>query len=195
MSTNNGLARFNPKTYEITSYDIQDGLQSNEFNRNEYYKTKEGKFYFGGIYGYNAFYPSRITKNSIPPPVAVTEFRLFNAAVTSNGSLSVLKKSITETDSIELEYSNNMFSIQFTALDFNAPKKNRYAYRLDGFNDEWINANTSRIATYTNLDPGNYIFHVKASNSDGVWNEEGKKIAITILPPFAFMNASAPSFD
>jgi signal transduction histidine kinase/ligand-binding sensor domain-containing protein len=184
MSTNNGLIRFDPRTNDIAAYDAQDGLQSNEFNRNEYYKTGDGKFYFGGIYGYNAFYPSQILKNTIPPNIVVTEFRLFNTPVTGSDPSSVLKRSITETDSIVLEYTDNMFSFQFAALDYNAPKKNRYAYRLAGFNNEWINANTTRIATYTNIDPGTYVFHVKASNSDGVWNEEGTKIVVTVLPPF-----------
>lgn len=184
MSTNNGLIRFDPRTNDIAAYDAQDGLQSNEFNRNEYYKTGDGKFYFGGIYGYNAFYPSQILKNTIPPIVVITEFRLFNNPVIGGDLSSVLNRSITETDSIVLEYTDNMFSFQFAALDYNAPKKNRYAYQLAGFNSDWINANTARIATYTNIDPGTYVFRVKASNSDGVWNEEGTNIVVTVLPPF-----------
>jgi signal transduction histidine kinase/ligand-binding sensor domain-containing protein len=184
LSTNNGLVRFDPKSYEMDTYDTQDGLQSNEFNRNEYYRTVNGTLYFGGIYGYNAFHPASIVRNTVPPPVVMTEFRLINSAVTGTDPSSVLKHSVTETDSIILHYSDNMFSFQFAALDFNAPNKNKYAYRLEGFNGDWIAANPSRIATYTNIDPGTYVFHVKASNSDGIWNEEGKKITLTVLPPF-----------
>lgn len=184
MSTNNGLVRFDPKTYEMDRYDIQDGLQSNEFNRKEYYRSSDGTLYFGGIYGYNVFHPSTIVRNTVPPPVVITEFRLISSTRAGSDPPVALDRSITETDSITLQYADNMFSFQFAALDFNAPDKNRYAYRLEGFNDDWITANPSRIATYTNIDPGAYVFHVKASNSDGVWNDEGKKIALTILPPF-----------
>lgn len=182
MSTNFGLVKFNPATFEVHSYDVEDGLQSNEFNRNEYYKTKNGKMYFGGIYGYNAFYPSAILLNTVPPQIAITDFQLYNKIKLQSNT--GLKKSILETDTLVLDYSQNMFSLQFAALDYNVPKKNTYRYMLEGFNNSWITANPSRTATYTNLDPGSYTFKVIASNSDGVWNNRGKSLSIIVLPPF-----------
>ncbi len=184
MSTNNGLIKMDPRNSQIIHYDIRDGLQSNEFNRNEYYKTESGKMYFGGIYGYNAFVPEEIKNNPVIPNVVLTEFSLFNKSVTQRSSQSPLTASISETKNITLEYSQNVFTLEFAALEFSAPLKNQYAYKLEGFDAEWIHLGVRRRATYTNLDPGNYIFHVKASNGDGVWNNKGTSVAITILPPF-----------
>ncbi|MFA6542101.1 MAG: two-component regulator propeller domain-containing protein [Bacteroidota bacterium] len=184
MSTNDGLVKFDPKLKRIAIYDKEDGLQSNEFNRNEYYRSKNGTLIFGGIYGYNAFRPEEIIDNTVVPEIVLTDFRLFNKSVSVGGADSPLQRSITETDSVTLEYSQNMFSIQFAALDFHSPKKNRYKYMLEGFDHQWIVSPPSRLATYTNLDPGTYVFHVIASNNDNVWNEKGKRLTITILPPF-----------
>ncbi len=184
ISTNNGLVKFNPKTSEMRLYDVQDGLQSNEFNRNEYYKIAEGKLYFGGVYGYNTFFPKHIKDNAVQPALVITDFRLFNTSVSHGDAASPLKKSIVEIDSIVLKYSQNMFTFQFAALDFNVPRKNRYRYMLKGFDEHWITAGPSRTATYTNLNPGEYTFRVIASNSDGVWNETGESISVVIIPPF-----------
>ncbi|MEW5798133.1 MAG: two-component regulator propeller domain-containing protein [Bacteroidota bacterium] len=184
ISTNFGLIKMNPKTYEWKQYDVHDGLQSNEFNRNEFYKAPEGKMYFGGIYGYNGFFPETIYDNPVVPHVVLTEFSIFNKTITHSSKQSPLRMSISETRSITLEYSQNMFTLEFAALEFSAPLKNKYAYKLEGFNDDWIYSGTQRQATYTNLDPGEYTFRVKASNGDGVWNDKGTSLAITILPPF-----------
>lgn len=184
MSTNNGLVRFDPaaRTWEV--FDQQDGLQSNEFNRNEYWRTRDGRMFFGGIYGYNEFRPSAIVRNGVPPLVAVTGFQLFNIPVRPGDSTGVLRQTVNETDSIALRYEQNVFSFQFSALDYHTPRKNRYAYMLEGFNQGWIEAGMQRTATYTNLDPGRYVFRVKASNGDGVWNDDGRSVVLTVLPPF-----------
>jgi PAS domain S-box-containing protein len=174
LTTNNGLAQFNLRTTEFTVYDSSDGLQSNEFNSNAYYRTRNGIMYVGGINGFNTFDPSEIKPNPVPPQVVVTRFDVFNEpmAVDLSGGTP-----------IQLSYKQDFISFEFAAFDFQAPQKNKYAYKLEGFNENWINAGSRRYATYTNLPGGEYIFRVKASNSDGTWNESGVAIPIVISPP------------
>lgn len=182
MSTNKGLCDFNPVDSTFHDYDARDGLQSYEFNRTEFYKARDGKMYFGGIKGVNAFYPERIRTNQHIPPVVLTDFKIFNRTV--KPQKGVLNHYITYADSIVLNFSDNIISFEFAALDFSAPWKNNYAYMLEGFNKEWINTGTDRTVTFTNLDPGEYILRVKGSNGDGVWNETGRAITLIITPPF-----------
>ncbi|MBI3189089.1 MAG: hypothetical protein HYZ33_00415 [Ignavibacteriales bacterium] len=184
MSTNRGLCRFNPRENTFRNFDVNDGLQSNEFNRREYFKTEEGEMYFGGINGYNHFFPEHITDNLSPPPIEFTDFKLFNKSVSFRSPGSPFSTPISETKEIILDYAQNMFTLEFAALDFSAPVKNQCAYKLEGYDHDWIVAGTNRSATYTNIDPGEHIFRVKASNSDGVWNEQGVSMRIVILPPF-----------
>jgi signal transduction histidine kinase/CheY-like chemotaxis protein len=140
--------------------------------------------YFGGSNGFNAFYPDQITDNLTPPPVLITNFQLANKPVPI-GAGSVLQKTILETDELVLSYQDNVFSFEFVALNYRAPEENRYKYKMAGFEDEW-NAvdSTRRFATYTNLDPGDYVLRVIASNNDGIWNEDGASIRITVTPPW-----------
>jgi signal transduction histidine kinase/ligand-binding sensor domain-containing protein len=184
MSTNHGLARFNPRTRTFKNFDIKDGLQDNEFNSCAYFKSESGELFFGGIGGFNAFYPEDVKDNPHVPPVVITDFQIFNKSVSFKNPDAPLQQSISETDEITLSYEQKVFSFEFAALDFTEPSKNQYAYRMDGFDKDWQQAGTSRTATYTNLDPGQYVFRVKASNNDGVWNEEGVAINITIMPPW-----------
>lgn len=184
MSTNHGLTRFNPRTRAFKNFDIKDGLQDNEFNSCAYFKSASGELFFGGISGFNAFYPEDVKDNPHAPPVVITGFQIFNKSVSFKNPDSPLKKQITETDEITLSYEHKVFSFEFAALDFTESSKNQYAYKMDGFDKDWQLAGTSRTATYTNLDPGRYVFRVKASNNDGVWNEEGVAIKITITPPW-----------
>jgi signal transduction histidine kinase/CheY-like chemotaxis protein len=140
--------------------------------------------FFPGSGGFNAFYPDQIMDNLNPPPVLITSFQLANKPVPIGGG-SVLQKSILETDELVLSYQDNVFSFEFVALDYRDPEKNRYKFKMDGFEEEWSEVDsTRRFATYTNLDPGNYVFRVSASNNDGVWNEDGASIKITITPPW-----------
>ncbi|AHM60749.1 Histidine kinase-like ATPase [Flammeovirgaceae bacterium 311] len=184
LSTNNSLCKFNPTSGQYTIYDQADGLKNSEFNMWDCVRAADGRMYFGGNYGISAFYPGQILKNPNKPKVVVTNFQLFNKAVPI-GENSPLKKSITETSYLELDYKQSVLSFEFVALNFNSPEKNQYAYRMLGFDNDWNYSGTRRYATYTNLPPGKtYIFQVKASNNAGVWNEEGTSIQIYIQPPF-----------
>jgi len=188
ISTNNGLSKFNPQTETFKNYDVSDGLQSNEFNGNSCYKSPKGDLFFGGINGFNRFYPESIKDNLYIPSVVITKFRIFNKVVPiqeGKDGQSPLTKSITETDEIELSYRDNMLSFEFAALHYVFPDKNKYAYRMEGLEKDWIYTSAAqRFATYTNLGSGKYTFRVKASNNDGLWNEEGVSLRITIIPPF-----------
>lgn len=188
ISTNNGLSKFNPQTETFRNYDVSDGLQSNEFNGGSRYKSPKGELFFGGINGFNRFYPETIKDNPYIPSVVITNFRIFNKVVPiqeEKDGKSPLTKSITETDEIELSYRDNMLSFEFAALHYVFPDKNEYACRMEGLDKDWIYTSAAqRFATYTNLDPGEYTFRVKASNNDGLWNEEGTSLNIKIIPAF-----------
>ncbi len=184
ISTNNGLSRFNPSTHTFHNYDIHEGLSSNEFNPGAYYKNPQGEFFFGNVKGFNAFYPDSIQNSSFIPPLVFTDFRLFNKPVSAGEKNSPLKQAISETHVITLPYNENMISFQVAALDYSESYKNKYAYRLIGLNKRWIHLGNDRQITFGNLTPGHYILQVKASNSDGVWNEKGISMNIHILPPW-----------
>ena len=173
MSSDNGIYRFNIESENITHFGLQDGLQSIEFSGGAYFKSKEGEMFFGGINGLNYFYPDSVQNNPYIPPVVITSVKIFN------------KPLMGEKHNISLPYSENFISFEFAALDYSNPKDNHYSYKLAGFENEWhfVDANY-RIANYTNLSPGEYIFIVKGSNNDRIWNSTGVKVYITILPPF-----------
>ncbi|MGF1671348.1 MAG: two-component regulator propeller domain-containing protein [Balneolaceae bacterium] len=183
LSTNNGIADFDPEKKTVRVYDRGDGLPGNEYRFGAYHKGKSGNLYFGGVDGAVVFEPDSIRDNPFKPPVVFTDFQIFNRPVPIADS-SVLKKSITETDSIILNYDQSVFSFQFAGLHYAAPSQNQYAYMLEGFEDNWQYVGSRRFTSYTNLDPGEYVFRVRASNKDGVWNEEGRSLNITITPPF-----------
>jgi serine phosphatase RsbU (regulator of sigma subunit) len=183
LSSNRGIARYNPVTKVVTTFDTHDGLQSMEFNGQACFRSETGEMFFGGINGFNAFYPDSIEANPVPPMVAITEFRLFNKPVRI-GSDSPLRQHILETKDITLAHWQNDLSFTFVALHFNRPERNRYAYMLEHYDQGWRDAGASRLATYTNLDPGTYVFRVRASNDAGIWNVTGASIRIVILPPW-----------
>ncbi|HET9913702.1 MAG TPA: two-component regulator propeller domain-containing protein [Anaerolineales bacterium] len=174
LTTNNGLAQFDPRAKTFIAYDISDGLQSNEFNSNAYYRARSGLMFIGGVNGFNLFDPVDIKPNPFAPQVAVTGFQVFNQP---------LKVDLSGHEPIELSYKQDFISFEFAAFDFQAPQKNQYAYKLEGFDKDWVQAGYRRYATYTNLPGGHYTFRVKASNSDGVWNETGITIPVSITPP------------
>lgn len=170
------------------NYDEKDGLQGIQFNENAACKTSDGELIFAGTDGFNLFKPEYIGINRNIPDVMLTDFQIFNKRVNIgepvNGNI-VLHKSITETDEVVLNYRDNVFSIEFTSLSQFHPEKSQYQYILEGFDKAWTTTNASgRRVTYTNLDPGEYVFKVKAANNDGVWNENATALAITVLPPF-----------
>ena len=177
ISTNRGLSRFNPVTEEFKNFDVSDGLQSNEFNAGAHLKTEDGEMIFGGINGITIFHSNDILNNSYIPPVVLTAFKKYGKEIE-------LEKSISEIDQITLSYQDNSFSFEFTALDYVNPRKNQYAYKLDGYDSDWILCGNSHSATYTRIPPGDYIFKVKGSNNDGIWNEGGTSVKIIIIPPF-----------
>jgi len=194
LSTNRGLSRFDPHTETFRNYTPADGLQSNEFNQGAAYRDSQGRLYFGGINGYNVFDPEAIVDNPYPPPVVITELQLFNQPV-APGPESPLQTAIPFAEQLQLTYRQNFLSFEFAALDFTAPERNRYAYRLEGLDEDWNAVGARRFAGYTNLAPGHYTFRVRAANSDGVWNEDGVALPIVITPPFwrtwAFQGAIA----
>ncbi len=190
VSTGKGLCKihFENGQIRVRIYSGADGLQSDEFDHNSYHRAADGKMYFGGLNGFNAFYPDSVRDNPYVPPVVITDFKILNESVpiksnVGTNSNSPLRKSITETAEIVLSYSDDVISFEFAALNYTMPEKNQYAYKMEGFDERWIYSGTRRFATYTNLDPGNYIFRVKGSNNDGVWNEEGASLNIVITPP------------
>jgi len=174
LSTNRGLSRFDPRTETFRNYDVSDGLQSNEFNAGAFFQSNSGEMFFGGIQGFNAFFPDHIKENPYPPPLVITSFAKFNR---------VERTDLIPGEHIQLSYKDNFISFEFAALDYTSPEKNQYAYRLEGFDEDWVIAGTRRYASYTNLRGGDYVFRVKGSNSDGVWNEDGIAIHITVTPP------------
>jgi len=196
ISTNNGLSKLmiDKKTgkdslsFEFVNYGMRDGLQGKEFNETAAYKTRDGEFWFGGIDGLNAFYPHEIKEKSTPTKVVITNFRIDNKVV-SNGEVInnrvLLEKPIFNTDKIILKYKENSFAIDFVALNYFFPENNKYAFKLEGFNDKWIiTEGKENFANYSNLDKGKYTFNIKATNSDGIWNEIPDTLIIKVLPPF-----------
>jgi signal transduction histidine kinase/ligand-binding sensor domain-containing protein len=175
LSTNRGLSRFDPQTETFKNYDASDGLQSNEFNGGAYFQSQSGEMFFGGINGFNAFFPEQVKENLQTPPVVVTAFKKFNQTVRTD---------LATDEQIRLPYRDNFLSFEFAALDYTAPAQNQYAYQMEGLDRDWVYAGTRRHVDYPNLSPGDYLFRVKGSNSDGIWNEGGTRIRITITPPF-----------
>ncbi len=184
MSTNNGLCSMDPKTMAFRYYDIHDGLQGMEFNRESNYQTSEGRIYLEGTAGLNVFYPEDIVENSHIPPVVFTDLKIQGRSVSRRDETSPLNKSIVETKEIVLPYDQNILTIEFAALDFMNPGSNEYSYQLEGFSEEWTKPSKTNSATFTNLSPGQYTLRVRGSNNDGIWNETGASLSLTILPPW-----------
>jgi len=195
ISTPNGISRVSytgswKDSIHIScvNYDRHDGLQQKEFNENAALATRNGEIMFGGADGFNLFNPGGLKVNSSAPPVVLTGLQVFNEPVQAGDVINdhvIINKSISETGEITLRYDENIFSIEFAALSFINPQKNKYAYKLEGFNKNWLYTNGgSHTVTYTNLDPGSYTFYVKAANEAGVWNEKGIAVNIVVLPPF-----------
>lgn len=194
VSTNKGISKIVLKgfalplltrMYKIVNYTVADGLQSNQFSSNAVAQESNGELLFGGISGITTFFPNKIIKNNYKPKVVLTELLIKNKLVDLSSVDSPLKTSLETTDKIVLSHDQAYVSLKFAALNFINPVNNRYAYKLEGFeDDEWHYVDRQRIATYTNLDAGNYIFKVKASNNDGIWNENVKSLEIIILPPW-----------
>ena len=174
VSTNRGLIRFDPAAGTWAGHDRRDGLQDDQFNLGAALRSSTGRMYFGGIGGLTAFDPERFEDNPFVPPIVLTSFRLFDEERPLPPSGGALR----------LGHDENFFSFEFAALSFHRPERNRYRYRLDGFDEVWIDPGTRRFASYTNVPAGQYVFHVVGSNNDGVWNDEGVSVPITISTPW-----------
>ena len=185
ISTTKGLAHFNPKTGKSTAYDAYDGVLHEEFSPRSCFRNSRGKMYFGAVTGLVTFFPEDIKPDPNPPAMVLTDFHILgDPALINPNSLTGLQKTIEQTESLTLSHKDNMFSLEFAALHFAVPEKNRYAYKLEGVDKDWRYTDASnRIATYTRLDHGAYRFRVKGGNRDGVWNEEGRTLDIRILAP------------
>ncbi len=178
-STNRGIFSYNPLAKKgekaFQSYDVSDGLQSNEFNAGAYHLGRSGRMYFGGINGFSTFFPDSVRRNDYLPPVIITGFKTFNEPFET-------EQAISATEELEIPEDKNVLTFEFTALNYTLSGKNVYAYKLENFDKNWIYVGNKREATYTNLGGGTYTFHVKAANNDGVWNEDGAQIRVVILP-------------
>ena len=177
LSTNKGISRFEPQSETFQNYEMTDGLQSNEFNGNACYLSESGEMFFGGINGFNTFFPDQVLDNSTIPPVILTSF-------TQNGEevdLGIAVDSVTE---ITFKWPDNSFEFYFAALSYARPEKNQYAYMLEGFDKNWNEIGTRRFGKYTNLPGGTYTLRLRGSNNDGIWDEVGTAVKITIVPPF-----------
>lgn len=175
ISTNYGLSRFDPLNEDFVNYDVKDGIQSNEFNLGAaYHNPITDEMFFGGMNGFNAFFPEKVMSNKYIPPVVISGFRIFDKEQ---------QIEISNNDTINLSYYDNFFSFEFSALDYTNPSKNHYAFMMENFDKDWNYTDAyKRFAGYTNVPPGTYTFKVKGSNSDGVWNEEGVEVVIIISP-------------
>jgi len=166
----------------FNNYFKKDGLPNDEFNVGGYHKGRDGVLYFGNVSGLVAISPQGFVSNPIPPEILITDFQLFNERV-KPGPDSPLSRPISDTDAITLDHTHDNLTFEFAGIHYTAPDKNRYAYKMEGFDDNWYYTGSDRRrATYTNLGPGDYEFKVKAANADGVWNEKGTSVAVHILP-------------
>jgi len=188
FSTDKGLSRLNTVEGKFSNYFAADGLLSDQFYWSSSFKTKSGQLFFGGVNGLNYFYPSAFPAYTFEPNVALTGLKVFNKPVAigeeRNGKV-VFNQSYSQTKELSLSYLDNVFSLEFSALDYFHPEKIKYAYQLEGVDNDWVEVSSvQRFATYTNLNGGTYQFKVKATNSDGVWSDHYTLITIDIRPPF-----------
>ncbi|WP_455584739.1 hybrid sensor histidine kinase/response regulator transcription factor [Bacteroides sp.] len=184
ISTNNGLAHYNPETGEIQNYNTTNGLLSKQFNYNSGIRAEDGTLYFGSINGMTAFNPEDFKENSNQPTVVLTRFQIFNKDVDIRQEGSALKKAIAYTDTILLDYRQSSFNFEFSTLNYATIETNKYAYKLEGVDRDWIYSDNNTNASYSNIKPGKYLFRIKASNSDGKWDNKETCIHIIITPPW-----------
>jgi len=184
LSTQDGISKFNPKTNQFTNYKLSFGLQGKQYYRCSHYKASDGTIYFGGTNGFNMFNPKDVKDNNYKPPIYFTNLTVFNKPVTIGLHDSPIKKHISEADEVVLTYKQNSFTFEFTAINYKTVEETRFAYMLEGFDADWIYSGTQRSASYTNIDPGKYVFKVKVPHNSGIENEDGISIQVIIAPPF-----------
>jgi ligand-binding sensor domain-containing protein len=176
-STNKGLSRFRPDTGVFDAFDRSNGLESVQFHLGSRLRSGQGTMYFGTWNGFYHFDPRKITPDPLVPPIVLT-------SLTRHGQSRKVDVTLSYADEIRLSHRENTFSLEFAVLDYTFPRRNRYLYKLEGLSRDWIPLGTRRDVTFTNLDPGNYVFRVRGSNSDGVWEEKGRTLRVVVTPPF-----------
>ncbi len=182
MSTNKGISDFDIKNKTFENFTVQDGLQDDEFNSKSFLKSKDGELFFGGIKGLNAFYAKDMKRNKFIPPIVLTGFKKFGKEVELDIPIEKLKKLSLPQDEAQ------MIAFEVAALNFYQNNRNEYAYRIGELGKDWVYLGTNNEVTLTNLAAGNYTLYIKASNNHGIWNEEGIKIKLNIIPPFWMQN-------
>jgi len=183
LSSKFGLTKYNPLKKTFKHYFKEDGFNTNDFNFWSHFKNKKSEIYFGSSDGFIVFHPDSIKDSDNIPPVVLTEIKIYNKTI-NMAKDPQFKRSIFTAEKISLNHDQNDISLTFSALDYTLPARNRYTFILENYDDHWRAPGKDRTAVYTNLDPGEYIFKVKGTNFDGVWNEEPKTLKITILPPW-----------
>ncbi len=176
ISTVKGISKFNYDTKKFTNYNVNDGIKG-ELNPGAFFINKNGWIYFGGTEGVFAFHPDSLTKNESIPLVAITSIRKFNEEFTTIKQPPYLEE-------LNLKYDEDVISFDFASLDYTQPLKNKFAYKLEGFDKDWINSGSRHYASYTHLDPGKYIFKVKGTNNSGIWSAKEQSISLIITPPY-----------
>jgi len=184
LATGNGICKYNTKTDEIRTYENIENITQSTFNANSGLLAADGRLFWGTTNGYISFDPKNIDiKNTRAPKTTITNFYINNKEVLATDDNNILSKSISSTKNLTLKYKHSLFSFKFVADNFINPEENRFKFRLHNFNEEWIETDFNELAIFTNIPPGKYVFEVRASNNDGVWNNESTQINIEITPP------------
>ncbi len=184
ITTNRGVSSLNPRTGISRNFGLENGLNTLEFNPSAGKLLTNGRIAVGSINGFNIINPKAVRINKHKPEVILTGLRLFNKPIVPGGADSILHENILTTERIKVKSAQSVLTIQFSAVNYTIPEHNRYAYRLEGFDDDWRYVENQQEATYTNLDPGTYVFRVKAANNDGIWNNKETRLEIVVVPPF-----------
>jgi ligand-binding sensor domain-containing protein/signal transduction histidine kinase/DNA-binding NarL/FixJ family response regulator len=184
MSSNNGLVFFNRRDKTFKTYTTSDGLPVNQFNFKSGYKHSDGTLYFGTVNGMISFRTENITVNNTPPEVRITKLLMHNNLITPDSEEKILTQPIYNTNKIELEHDQTEIGFEFVAIDYTAPEQNKFAYKLEGYDENWMDVGNYNKAFYSRIPPGTYIFKVKACNSDGKWDENGVQLQLIVKPPF-----------
>jgi signal transduction histidine kinase len=183
IGTSSGISFFDIDKESFNNFSRKDGINGITMNPDAALKLGDGLMIFGSTDGLNIVNPAEVNFSRYKPNIVITDFQIFNKSI-EPGNNSPLKKSISYTEEIELSYNQDVFSFEFAALDYNSPQSIKYAYKLEGFDIDWIESGNRRFATYTNLNPGTYYFKVKSTNADGVWSSEVASISLIITPPW-----------
>jgi signal transduction histidine kinase/ligand-binding sensor domain-containing protein/DNA-binding response OmpR family regulator len=187
VSTNSGLSMYDPLSRTFKNYTTEDGIQGDEFKPHSALKASDGKLYFGGVNGFNTFYPDKIQKPIAFSPLVITSFQIFNkplAIAKNSNDPSPLKQDISDTKSITLSHKQSVISLEYASLDYGSADKKQYAFKLDNFDTEWNYVGNRNTVSYTNLPPGEYQFKIKYQNSAGLWSPVSSTLRINIIPPF-----------